>query len=77
MFRNGFGDDTISGFSDFNGEKIDLSGLTGGNDIANFAELQSHLSADVSGNAVITFGANTILLDGFALAALDNGDFIY
>ena len=77
VFANGFGEDTISGFSDFNGEKIDLSGLTGASDIIDFADLQSHLSDDGFGNAVITVGANTILLDGFAVGALDNGDFIF
>ncbi len=63
VFDENFGQDTIVGFSAANGERIDLSHVT---EISGFDDLvQSHLSADpVSGDALITVGANTILLDG-------------
>jgi Ca2+-binding RTX toxin-like protein len=82
VFANGFGDDTISGFSANNSEKIDLSGVSaivGFNDLLN-----NHLQAEAgTGFAMIVDGADTIVLDGILVAdvgfgqAYAGGDFIF
>jgi Ca2+-binding RTX toxin-like protein len=83
VFGNGFGDDTISGFSANNSEDIDLSGLTGGNDIIDFADLLANHLVDSGGFAIIEAGASSILLDGILFTdvgvgkAYSAGDFIF
>ena len=80
VFANGFGDDTVSGFSANNNEKIDLSAVSA---ITDFADLVASHLVNSGGEAMIVAGANSILLDGVAFAdvgigqAYSAGDFIF
>ena len=58
-------------FADDGLEKIDLSAVAG---IGSLADLTV---TDVSGGALIAFGANTITVVGLTAANLDNSDFIF
>ncbi|MEL6791132.1 MAG: hypothetical protein AAGL18_11760 [Pseudomonadota bacterium] len=76
VFDNEFGLDVIADFDALNNfEKIDLSGV---NAISDFADLvQSHLSDDTAGNAVISVGVHQITLSGVNMNDLDANDFIF
>ena len=82
VFTNNFGHDTITDFSSWNAEHIDLSAVTG---IANFDDLVAHhLQTDAgTGFAMIVDGANSILLDDVKVADIGPGhhysaeDFIF
>jgi Ca2+-binding RTX toxin-like protein len=80
VFGNGFGDDTVSGFSANNSEDIDLSGVGA---ITGFADLLASHLVDSGGFAMIEAGTNSILLDGILFAevgvgkAYSAGDFIF
>ncbi|MEL6113113.1 MAG: hypothetical protein AAFR20_09925 [Pseudomonadota bacterium] len=76
VFANGFGRDLITDFDALNTfEKIDLRGVDA---ILDFSDLvQSHLSQDTDGNAVITDGENQITLLGVSINDLDPTDFIF
>ncbi|MCA0919823.1 M10 family metallopeptidase [Pseudooceanicola nanhaiensis] len=65
IFVDGFGDDLVNGFSASDGEKIDLSGVTG---ITGFYDLFNNHLTDVGGIAVIVDGANSITLAGVAFS---------
>jgi Ca2+-binding RTX toxin-like protein len=79
-FGNGFGDDTVSGFSANNSEDIDLSGVGA---ITDFADLLASHLVDSGGFAMIEAGTNSILLDGILFTevgvgkAYSAGDFIF
>lgn len=74
--NRGAGHDVIADFDALNNfEKIDLSGV---NAISDFADLvQSHLSDDTAGNAVISVGVHQITLSGVNMNDLDANDFIF
>ena len=69
-FANGFGDDTIVGFSANNGEKINLHNVSA---ITGFADLIAHHLVDSGGDAMIVAGANSILLQGVAFSDVGVG----
>ena len=80
VFHNGFGQDTVVGFSSNNGEDINLSAVT---NITSFADLTSNHLVSAGGFAMIVDGANSILLDGVAFSDVGVGqlysahDFIF
>ncbi len=82
VFEDGFGNDRIFGFAAFNGERIDLSDVTG---ITGLHDLvHNHLSAEAGTNfAVITDGADSIVLAGVDVGDVGAGkayglyDFIF
>ena len=69
-FSSGFGNDTIHDFT-VGFDSIDLSGLG----ISSYTDLLA-ATADVSGNATITIGTNTITLTGVTKSSLQQGDFV-
>jgi len=73
---NACGVDVIKDFSVANpAEFIDLSAVTA---ITSFTDLAgNHLSTNLSGFAVITAGANTIIIENVSAASLTAGDFIF
>ena len=78
VFSTGFGNDQINGFDANPGapggagqDLLDISAY----DITNFAASVS-IGSDVSGNAVITIGGDTITLTGLAAANITQQDFI-
>ena len=72
VFANQIGADVVHNF-DTAHDKIDLIGFSG---FASFADVQSHLGHDASGNAVITLAdGETITLTGVNAASLNAGDF--
>ena len=75
VFTTGWGQDVITDF-DYgnNAEKIDFSGVGA---ITDFADLVAEHLTEVNGNAVITFGTNTLTLEGVSANQLDAGDFIF
>ena len=70
-FDDGWGNDTIQDFANNGLEKINLAAVAGINNIGDLAIAIS------GGGALITFGANTILVLGVTAAQLDNSDFIF
>ena len=80
VFADGFGNDTITDFSDHNGEKIDLSGVS---DIASFTDLTAAHLEDHGTFVVITDATNSIRLDGVTMNhfgvghAFSDDDFIF
>ncbi len=64
VFKPGFGKDVVTDFkvgkAGSNHDIIDLTGLG----VSSFAELAAHLSEDAHHNAVLTFGGDTITLEG-------------
>ena len=80
IFADGFGTDTINGFSANNNEDIDLSAVT---NITDFNDLMANHLVNNGGFAQIVDGANTILLDGGAFGdvgaglAYSGADFIF
>ncbi len=80
VFDRGFGHDTISGFSANNNERIDLSAFSG---ISDFDDLVANHLVDNGGEAMILFGANSILLEGISVNKVGDGlaysasDFIF
>ena len=74
VFSQPIGHDTIYSF-DAGNDQIDLIGYA---DFAGFADVQSHLSEDAAGNAVVTLGAGqTITLQGVDEAALTDINFVF
>ena len=70
IFRGtAFGDDTITDFSQADGDQIKINAATGMGDLT--------IADDGFGNAEITFGANTITLTGVAFGDLSASDFIF
>lgn len=65
IFHNGFGEDTVFGFSALDGEKLDLSGVSG---ITDFNDLISNHLEDSGGTARIVVEGNSILLSGVSFA---------
>ena len=80
IFGNGFGNDTLEGFSAANAEDIDLSGVTA---ITDFNDLITNNLFNAGGTAMIVVGSNSILLQGVAFADVGVGlaysadDFIF
>jgi len=73
LFNGPFGQDTITDFA-INGDKVNLSSVGA---ITNFVDLSANHLSQVSGNTVITAGANTITLTGVTIAQLDANDFTF
>lgn len=73
VFLAGAGQDVVKDFSVDGGDVIDLTGVV---DIHSFADVQSHLSADAEGHAVLTLGTGTVTLTGVAVASLTANDFV-
>ena len=74
VFASGFGSDTISDFTagDGSDDTLDFSAYG----YTTYAQIQANISmADVSGNAVLTLGSDTITLTGVSVASLDVDDF--
>ena len=71
-FADGFGHDTVYGFSAADGEDINLTGVSA---ITSFTDLvNNHLITDsVTGFAMIVDGTDSILLDGIAVAQIGVG----
>lgn len=74
VFASGFGSDTISDFTAGSGSDDTLDFTSYG--YTTYAEIQSNVSiADVSGNAVLTIGSDSVTLTGVASSSLDVDDF--
>lgn len=71
VFKRGWGDDRIVDFADNGIEKIDLSLVTG---IDNLGDLTI---SNQNGSALISFGTDSILLTGVAVGSVDAGDFLF
>jgi VCBS repeat-containing protein len=75
VFSGKFGHDTVTDFDTrLVREVIDLSAVSG---LRGFGDLVAHHLTQVAGDAVLTFGANTITLDGVAAASLSANDFLF
>lgn len=74
VFASGFGSDTISDFTAGSGSDDTLDFSSYG--YTTYAQIQANISmADVSGNAVLTLGSDTVTLTGVTVASLDVDDF--
>jgi hypothetical protein len=74
VFAQPIGHDTIYAF-DTAQDQIDLIGYTG---FSSFAEVQTHLTEDSSGNATITLAdGQTIALQGVHASALTSNNFVF
>jgi hypothetical protein len=74
VFAQPIGNDTIYNFN-ASEDQIDLVGFAG---FASFDDLQSHLAADVTGNAAITLAdGQSITLVGVAADTLTAGNFVF
>ena len=71
IFTDNWDNDTISDFEDGN-DLMDFRTVTGVDDISDLA-----ISTDANGDAVITFGTDTITLTGIDAADLDAADFLF
>ena len=74
VFASGFGSDTISDFTagDGSDDTLDFSAYG----YTTYSQIEANISmADVSGNAVLTLGSDTITLTGVTVASLDVDDF--
>ena len=68
------GNDSVFNF-DTAGDKIDLMGIAG---VTGFADVQSYLSMDATGNALISFSnQQTITLKGIDITSLNAGNFVF
>ncbi len=75
VFANGFGTDTVTDFNRAAGDRINLHGLTGVDDVTSYAAVLAH--AHQVGDAVhIVFSSGEVILDLTALADLTTGTFI-
>ena len=75
VFAGKFGNDTITDFKTAGtAEKIDLAKIAA---ITGFNDLKNNNLSEVAGNAVIDVGANSITLEGVAMADLSGNDFIF
>lgn len=74
VFSGKFGNDTITDFSIFGGEKVDLQGVS---DVSTFRELKSHME-QVGDDVILDFGKKgSITLSGIDLADLTKKEFIF
>jgi Ca2+-binding RTX toxin-like protein len=76
VFKAGFGDDVIADFQGGRGagDVIDLTALDG---LSSWRDVQAHLSSNAAGDAVLTFGDDTITLKGVGLRTLAADDFLF
>lgn len=75
IFAGRFGTDLITDFDPgLPREVLDLSDVR---TAASFADLQANHLSEVDGNAVLTFGAQSITLEGVAMANLTATDFLF
>ena len=75
VFAGKFGNDTITDFKTAGtAEKIDLAKIAA---ITGFNDLKTNNLSEVGGNAVIEVAANSITLEGVAMADLSGNDFIF
>ncbi|MEM7427090.1 MAG: tandem-95 repeat protein [Pseudomonadota bacterium] len=73
VFTDGFGDDVIFDFNEFNAnEKVDLAGVT---NITDFADLTANHLSQSGNHALITDGTDSITLRFVDISDLDAGDF--
>ena len=74
VFGKPIGNDTVYNF-DTTADKIDLIGFAGFN---SFADVQSHLSVDAQGNALLSLAnGQSITFNGIIAAALTASDFVF
>ncbi len=74
VFANPIGNDTIHNF-DVTADKIDLIGFDG---ISGFNDVQSHLTSNSNGDAVIAVSyGGSITLQGVSIASLTADDFVF
>ncbi|RWB71506.1 MAG: adhesin [Mesorhizobium sp.] len=74
VFSQPIGNDTVHSF-DAAADQIDLIGYSG---LASFGDLQTHITDDAHGNAVITLGdGQSITLEGVHSSALGAGNFVF
>ena len=73
VFATGTGADTVTDFVFGFGKQIDLTGMNG---VYSFADVQAH-AAQVGGNTVLTFGTDSITLQGVMSGNLAASDFIF
>ena len=71
IFSDNWDNDTITDFED-GGDLIDLRNITG---VTSLADLM--IANNANGDAVITFGDDTITLEGIDASLLDTGDFLF
>jgi hypothetical protein len=74
VFTRPIGNDTIDNFN----PAFDRIDLVSFDNVASFADIQSHLADDANGNAVITLGTGeTITITGVRSAALSAANFVF
>ena len=73
VFATGTGADTVNDFVFGFGKQIDLTGMNG---VYSFADVQAHAN-QVGGNTVLTFGTDSITLQGVMSGNLAASDFIF
>jgi Ca2+-binding RTX toxin-like protein len=74
VYADNDGADAVSGFNNFNGDKIDLTGVASVHSLADVQNIATQNGADT----IITFGlANTLTLTGVSLANLNDSDFLF
>lgn len=75
VFSGRSGHDEVTDFDTAQtGEVIDLAGLNG---VHGFADLVAHHLSEIGGSTLLTYGLNTILLDGVLAANLTANDFLF
>lgn len=73
IFQPGSGNDTVEDFRHAQKDKVDLSAIGA---ITSFSDLVSNHLSEVAGNAVVTFGTETITFLGMREADFERSDFI-
>ncbi len=76
VFANGFGVDRITDFHAFEGDVIDLSGLTGRNDLGSMAQLATQMQVQ-GDDLVLTLRGGTIIIEGAAAIGLSAADVLF
>ena len=73
VFRNGYGQDTVTDFSAAQGDKIDLTGLSA---VSTYTDVLNKAS-QIGSNTVFNFGAGaTLTLSNFSLSSLTSATFV-
>ena len=74
VYADNDGADVVSGFNNLNGDKIDLTGVSGVHSLTDVQSIATQSGADT----IITFGpGNTLTLTGILPASLVAGDFVF
>lgn len=76
VFQTGFGHDEVTDFRTADHDVIDLTGLTGADDVTTFADVKTHMHME-GADTHIVFGTNDLVLDHVDAAMLTAHDFLF